>query len=460
MNQLAVTDIPQDIEAEQAVLGAIIYNNDILSETMALLSPNSFFLPAHQYIFRAMSQLAEQDSPIDEITLGDELKSLKQLDEAGGYPYLTELLDCVPSAGNVLQYSKIVQEHSLLRDLIETSSEIARKSRSPDKNITELLAEAETKIAEISLRSSNKSYTPLKDILVTNFQKLETTSETADEITGLATGFQDLDKLTSGLQPSDLIVVAARPSMGKTAFALNLATYIATPNKHRAENQRPDEKGAILLFSLEMSKEQLVMRMLTSESKVDSQKLRAGNLDQDDWNKVAIATDRHSTAPIFINDSSNLTPYELTSISKQLDKEQEHGVSLIIVDYLQLMRVNRNNISREQEIAEISRSLKALAKDLNIPVIALSQLNRSLESRSNKHPQLSDLRESGAIEQDADIILFIYRDEVYNPETPDKGKAEIIIAKHRNGPIGMLRLAWIGKHTKFDNLDQTHQENF
>lgn len=439
--------IPQDIEAEQAVLGAIIYNNDILAETMALLSSKSFFLPAHQYIFRAMTELAEQDSPIDEITLGDELKTLKQLDEAGGYPYLTELLDCVPSAGNVLQYSKIVQDHSLLRDLIETSNETARKSRNPDKNITDLLAEAESKIAEISLRSSEKSYTPLKDILVTSFQKLEELSETKEEISGIETGLVDLDRYTSGFQNSDLIIIAARPSMGKTALALNITTNVST---------KKVVKGAVLIFSLEMSKDQLSTRILSSQSNINGKKLKTGNLDQEDWNSLALSTDKLSIAPIFINDSSNLTPYELTSISKQLDKEQEHGVSLIIVDYLQLMGVNRKNISREQEISEISRSMKALAKDLNIPVIALSQLNRSLENRSDKHPQLSDLRESGAIEQDADVILFIYRDEVYNPETPDKGKAEIIIAKHRNGPTGMLRLAWIGKHTKFDNLDQTH----
>ena len=451
---LAITEIPQDIEAEQAILGAIIFNNDVLAETASLLTPKSFFSPAHQYIFRAMLELSGQSIPIDEITLGDELKSMGQLEDIGSYSYLAELIDCVPSSANILQYSKIVQEFSLLRDLIETSSEIARKSRAPDQNISELLAEAESKIAEISFRSTERSYHPIKEILISNYSRLEKISETTDEVTGIATPFVDLDKITSGLQASDLIIVAARPSMGKTAFALNIASYIASPTRQRAQNQRVEEKGAILLFSLEMPKEQLAMRILASESKVDGQKLRSGNLDQDDWNKLAMASEKLSNAPLYINDSSGLTPYELVTIAKQLDKEYEHGVSLVLVDYLQLMRVTGKNISREQEIAEISRSLKGLAKDLSIPVIALSQLNRSLESRPDKRPKLSDLRESGAIEQDADIILFIYRDEKYNDDSPDIGKAEILISKHRNGPTGKIMLAFIEKFAMFANLTQ------
>lgn len=437
--------IPQDIEAEQAVLGAIIYNNDILAETMALLIPKSFFLPAHQFIFTAIIKLAEKESPIDEITLGDELKSLKQLDESGGYPYLGELLDCVPSAGNILQYSKIVQEHALLRDLIETANDIAKKSWDPGKNISELLAEAEHKIKQISLKTNQKNYSPIKKLLVNTFERIEKLSETKSEITGIETGLIDLDKWTSGFQDSDLIVFGARPSMGKTALALNIAANVTT---------KKDVKGAVLIFSLEMSENQLITRMLSSLSKVDGKKLKTGSLDQEDWNNLAMATDLLSASKLYINDSTSITSQELTAITKQLDNEEEGGVSLVIVDYLQLMKGSRPDMPREQVIAEISRSLKALAKDLNIPVIALSQLNRGLESRSDKHPQLSDLRESGAIEQDADIILFIYRDEVYNAETPDKGTAEIIIAKHRNGPTGILKLAWIGKHTKFDNLSR------
>jgi len=435
--------IPKDLEAEQAVLGSIIENNDILGELISILTPNSFFQVAHQHIYRAMLDLVEMNYPIDEVLLGDQLKSLSQLEEVGGYAYLAELVECSPSSGNVIFYARILQEHALLRDLIETTKEIGEKSRDPERNISELLADADRKITEIATRSSDRKYRHIKEVLSNTFQRLEKISETPDEVTGVPTGFIDLDKRTSGLQASDLIIVAARPSMGKTALMMNMATYIAS---------KSEEKGAILIFGLEMSKEQLAMRMLTSESNVDSRKLRTGNLEQDDWDKLAMATDALSTRPIFINDATNTTPYELVTISKQLNKEYEHGLALVIVDYLQLMQGNRQNMNREQEISEISRSLKGLAKELNVPVLAGSQLNRSLETRSDKRPQLADLRESGAIEQDADLILFIYRDEVYNAETPDKGQAEIIIGKHRNGPTGVIRLAFIGKYTKFANL--------
>ncbi len=436
-------NIPKNIEAEQAVLGAIIYNNGIMAEVASLLNPKSFFSTAHQHIFRSMLELANQDVQVDEITIGDELKSSSQLEEIGGYAYLAELLDCVPSSNNIQQYSKIVQEHALLRDLIDISSKIARKSSDPENKISELLAEAESQFRKISLKTNQKKYSSIKNLLVNNFQKLEKLSETDSEITGIETGLIDLDKYLSGLQNSDLIVVGGRPSMGKTAFALNIASNVAT---------KKAVKGSVLIFSLEMSEDQLITRMLSSKSKVNGNKLKTGNLEKDDWNNLAMSTDQLSSSKIFINDSSSITSQELTAITKQLDNEQDGGVSLVIVDYLQLMKGSRPDIPREQVIAEISRSLKALAKDLNIPVIALSQLNRGLESRSDKHPQLSDLRESGAIEQDADIILFIYRDEVYNEDTKDSGTAEIIIAKHRNGPIGMLKLAFIGKYTKFDNL--------
>ncbi len=439
------TAIPQDFEAEQAVLGAIIENNDVLAETAVILASASFFSVPHQHIYRAMLELMETDQPIDEVLLGDQLKSLSQLEDVGGYAYLAELIDCVPSSGNTMYYAKIIQEHAQLRDLISTTVDIGKKSRDPEQNISELLAEAETKIAEIATRTSEKSYRHIKDVLASSFKRLEKISETSEEITGIPTGFIDLDRFTSGLQSSDLIIVAARPSMGKTAFALNIASYVATQSQ---------EKGATLIFSMEMSKEQLALRMLSSESRVDSKKLRTGNLDDNEWDRLAMATDKLSVVPIYINDSTNTTPFELVSICKQLDKEFEHGVSVVIVDYLQLMHGNRPNAPREQEIAEISRSLKGVAKQLDIPVIALSQLNRALENRADKHPQLADLRESGSIEQDADIILFIYRDEVYNEDSPDKGIAEIIISKHRNGPTGTVRLAFVGKFTKFANLSE------
>lgn len=443
MEKKQTLSIPYDIEAEQALLGAVIEDNETLAEIASVLSPTSFYKPSHQHIFRAMLELMDLQQPIDEVILGDQLRSLNQLDESGGYAYLAELVDCVPSSGNVVYYAKIIQEHALLRELISTTTEIGRKSRDPEQNITELLSEAENKITEISTRSTEQKYAHIKDILAGSFKRLEKISESKDDVTGIPTGFIDLDRFTSGLQDSDLVIVAARPSMGKTAFALNIASYVAT---------RVEKRGAILIFSMEMSKEQLAIRMLTAESKVDSKKLRSGNPDPEDWDKLAMATEKLSIVPVFINDSTNLSPYELSTIAKQLDKNFENGVSMIIVDYLQLMKGNRPNMPREQEIAEISRSLKGVAKELNIPVIALSQLNRALENRSDKHPQLSDLRESGSIEQDADIILFIYRDEVYNEDSADKGIAEIIISKHRNGPTGVIRLAFIGKYTKFANL--------
>ncbi len=435
--------IPQDLEAEQAVLGSIIYRNDLLPEVAALLTPQSFFTHSHQQIFKAMLELEEEDQPIDEVLLGDKLKSWEQLEASGGYPYLAELVDCVPASGNAVHYAKIVQEHALLRDLISTATEIAKKSRTPSRNIGQLLAEAEAKITEISSRSTNKSYTHIKPILATSFEQLEQNSQTDSEVTGLATGFVDLDKITSGLQASDLIILAARPSMGKTALALNMAKFAAV---------KAGVKGAVLIFSMEMSKEQIGVRMLSAEAKVDSNRLRTGNLEASDWDKLAMATDALSGTEIYVNDTAALSPYELVTVCKQLHKESPHGLAFVVVDYLQLMRSSRPNVPREQEIAEISRSLKGLAKDLGIPVLALSQLNRSLESRGDKRPQLSDLRESGAIEQDADIILFIYRDEVYNEDSAEKGIAELIISKHRNGATGTVKLAFQGKYTLFGNI--------
>ena len=446
MNRDQVLSIPHEIEAEQALLGAILEDNNNLDNVVGILEPNSFYKPSHQHIFRAMIELADLQQPVDEVILGDQLKSLNQLDEAGGYAYLAELLECVPNSGNIIYYAKIIQEYALLRDIIQTTTEIGRKSRDPEQNISELLSEAEDKIKEISTRAIDKNYDHIKDVLALSFKRLEEISETTDDVTGIPTGFVDLDRFTAGMQKSDLIIIAARPSMGKTALALNIASYVAT---------RSEEKGAILIFSMEMSKIQLAFRMLSSEAKVDSKKIRSGNLDQqEDWDKLARATEKLSVANMFINEDVNLSSHELTGIAKRLDRELEHGVSLVIVDYLQLMRGNRAGMPREQEIAESSRSLKGLAKELDIPVIALSQLNRALENRTDKHPKLADLRESGSIEQDADVILFIYRDEVYNDDSSDKGIAEFDIAKHRSGPTGKVRTAFIGKYTRFANLSR------
>ena len=444
-SNIVPTEIPNDYEAEQAVLGSIIYDNETMNAVASMLIPASFYTPAHQHIFRAMLELVENNQPIDELLLGDQLKTLNQMDEIGGYSYLASLVDCAPSSGNIVYYAKIIKEHALLRQLISTSTDIARKSRDPEKNVTELLAEAEGKIAEIAIRTGDRSYKHIKEIISTCYERLEKISGDTNEITGIATGFKDLDTLTSGLQNSDLIIVASRPSMGKTSFALNIAQYVTT---------RTDNKGAVIIFSLEMSNEQLALRMLTSEAKIDSKLVRSGNLEKVDWSRLAMATELLSTTPIYISDKTNITPYELITVCKQLHKEHEHGVSLIMLDYLQLMKGTKQNVPREQEIAEISRSLKSLAKELNVPVVALAQLNRALESRVNKRPMMADLRESGAIEQDADIIMFIYRDEVYNEDTPDIGIAEIIVAKHRNGPTGMVKLTFVGKHAKFANFSE------
>lgn len=434
--------LPQNKEAEQAILGAILENNEVLHEVAPYLTDKSFYHPRHQIIFQAMLDLDEDRQPFDEITIGDRLHEKGQLENAGSYGYLTELRDCVPYAENAVHYAKIVQEHGLLRELIFTTSEIAKQSREPDKDVSELIAITESKIHEIASRSVEKKYSHIKDILDINMERLEELSEKKEEITGLPTGFIDLDKITSGLQSSDLLIIAARPSMGKTAFALNIAQHIAT---------QKENPGAVLLFSLEMSKEQLSMRMLSSAAKIDSHIIRTGRLEVEDWDKLAITVDKLSEAPVYINDTPEVNTYQLMNIAKQLDKDLENGLSLVLVDYLQLMKPSRQHQSREQEIAEISRSLKGLAKELNIPVIALSQLNRALENRSDKRPMMSDLRESGSIEQDADIIMFIYRDEVYHEDSKDKGKAEIIIGKHRNGSLGTVELAFIGKYTKFAN---------
>jgi replicative DNA helicase len=434
--------IPQDYEAEQAVLGSIIYDNDNINDVISILTPTSFYSPAHQHIYRAMMELNDLKQPIDELLLGDQLKSLNQLEETGGYSYLATLQDCVPGSGNHAYYADIVQEHALLRQLISTTSDIARKSRDPEGNFLDLIAELDSKTQELIQQKKTEDCTSIKDIMKLGFERLEKVSQNKNEITGLPTGLTDLDRMTSGFQDSDLIIIAGRPSMGKTALAMNIASYAAI---HKIK------PGTVAVFSLEMSKVQLGLRLAGSVGKVDSNLMRNGNLEQKDWDKLSMATDILCGLDLRINDKANISTTELTSAVKKLNKTEENGVSLVVVDYLQLMRGSRPNMPREQEIAEIARSLKALAKEIDCPVIALSQLNRALENRSDKRPQMSDLRESGSLEQDADIIIFVYRDEVYNEDTSDPGIAELGIAKHRNGPIGMVKTVFIGKHTSFAN---------
>ena len=437
--------LPHDKEAEQSVLGAVIHDNNAVHVASELVTAESFFSPGHRDLFTAMLELAERSEPIDEITLGNHLRAKNQLDKVGGLVYIAELVDLTPVASNVRYYAQIVREKAHLRSLINHAMEIAAKGREAPEDVAGLIQQAEDVFLNLATDATPRSYAHIKDLLVKSFQRLESAYDREDAITGVPTGFIELDELTNGLQPGNLAIVAARPSMGKTSFAVNIAKYAAQ------QTGKPS-----LIFSLEMSKEELAMRLLCSEASVDSQKLRGNQLDEYDWDKLAAAAGQLSEVRIFIDESPELTPLALRSIGRRV--KAEHGLGLVVVDYLQLMRAGRRTDNREQEIADISRGLKAAAKELEVPVIACAQLNRALEARSDKRPQLSDLRESGAIEQEADLVLFIYRDEYYNKDTEDAGIAEISISKHRNGPVGMRRLAFIPQFTKFANLSLRSDE--
>ena len=432
---------PQNLEAEQSILGGILLDNHALDSVLEILIHKDFYNESHRKIFATIVELSDRNEPIDLITLSNILKDKKQLDQVGGMAYLASLVDNVPSAANIAYYAKIVKEKAILRHLIGTATEILTKSYDTGAAVDEVLDEAEHAIFEIAENKIRPAFSPIKDIIKDSFKTIEKLFERKDLITGVPTGFAKIDDLTSGLQKSELIIVAGRPSMGKTAFALNIAQHAAM------------EAGIhVAIFSLEMSKEQLAMRMLSSEARVDSQRLRKGFLGETDWPKLTTAAGRLSEAPLFIDDTPAITVLEMKAKSRRL--KAESGLGLIILDYLQLMRSGSFKDSREQEISEISRSLKALAKELNVPIVALSQLNRKVEDRTNRRPQMADLRESGAIEQDADVIAFIYRDEVYNKseDNPEKGLAEVIIGKQRNGPTGMAKLAFLEKYTCFENL--------
>ncbi|HEY5497029.1 MAG TPA: replicative DNA helicase [Syntrophales bacterium] len=432
---------PQNLEAEQSILGGILLDNQGLNAVLEILSAREFYSESHRRIFEAILSLSDRSDPIDLITLSSILKDQKQLDRVGGAAYLAGLVDNVPSAANIAHYAKIVKEKAILRGLISTATEILTKTYDAGADVDTVLDEAEHAIFEISENKIRPAFFPIKDIIKDSFRTIEDLYARKELVTGVPTGFDKVDDLTSGLQNADLIIIAGRPSMGKTAFALNIAQYVST-----------QRSIPVCLFSLEMAKEQIAMRMLASTAKVDSQRIRKGFLGETDWPKLTTAAGSLSEAPIFIDDSAAITVLEMKAKARRL--KSEHGLGLVIIDYLQLMRSGSRKESREQEISEISRSLKALAKELNVPVIALSQLNRQVEVRTNRRPQMADLRESGAIEQDADVIAFIYRDEVYNKaeDNPEKGIAEIIIAKQRNGPIGMVKLAFLEKYTSFENL--------
>lgn len=432
---------PQNLEAEQSVLGGILLDNPALNTVLEALTPADFYSDAHRKIFKAIIDLSERSEPCDLITLSNILKDQKRIDQIGGTAYLASLVDNVASSANISYYVKIIKEKSVLRRLIGSATEILNKSYDAGMDVDDILDEAEHAIFEISENKIRPAFHPIREIIRESFKTIERLYDKKELITGVATGFEKLDELTSGLQNSDLIIIAGRPSMGKTAFALNIAQYAAL------------EAGVpVAIFSLEMAREQLATRMLSAEARVDSQRLRKGFLGETDWPKLTTAAGRLSDAPIYIDDTPAITVMEMKAKSRRL--KADAGLGLVVLDYLQLMRGSSFKDSREQEISEISRSLKALAKELSLPVIALSQLNRKVEDRTNRRPQMADLRESGAIEQDADVIAFIYRDEVYNrsDDNPEKGMAEIIIGKQRNGPTGIVKLAFQEKYTRFENL--------
>ena len=432
---------PQNVEAEQSILGGILIENDAINKVTEIVTPDDFYRDAHRKIYNALINLTERDEPADLVTLTNELRKLNQLDTIGGASYIASLIDSVPTAANIEYYAKIVKEKAILRKLIQTSTEIITQSYDDRSDVETFVDEAERAIFQISERRVKPSFYPIREIVKQSFKTIERLFEKKELVTGVPSGFRELDQKTAGFQPSDLIIVAGRPSMGKTAFCLNIAQYAAI-----------EKKTPIAIFSLEMSKEQLVIRMLCSEARVEGTKLRTGFLIESDWPRLTLAAGNISEAPIFIDDTAALSVLELRAKARRL--KAEHGLGMIVIDYLQLMKGRLRAESRQQEISEISRSLKALAKDLAVPVIAVSQLSRRTEERQGMRPQLSDLRESGAIEQDADLILFIYRDEVYNrsEDNPNRGKAEVIIGKQRNGPIGKVDLAFLDKYTTFKDL--------
>jgi replicative DNA helicase len=430
---------PHSIEAEESVIGGVLLDNNALDRALEILVPDDFYREAHRKIMRAIVDLNTRNEPVDLVTLTDALRSRDELQDVGGAAYLAELAERVPTAANVAYYARIIKDKAVLRSLIQRATEIAMRSYEAQADVDSFLDEAEHQIYEIAERKTRPSFFRVGDIVIESMKAVEQLYERKELVTGVPTGFIDLDRKTAGLQASDLIIVAGRPSMGKTALALNMAQYAAL------------EHGVgVAVFSLEMSKEQLVLRMLCSEARVDQQKVRSGHAGERDYPKLAIAAERLSEAPIYIDDTPALSVLELRAKARRLKREREAKLGLIIVDYLQLMRGVISD-SREQEISSISRALKALAKELDIPVVALSQLNRQVEQRSDKRPVMADLRESGAIEQDADVIMFLYRPYVYDPKNADETEAEVIIGKQRNGPTGTVTLTFLSQYTRFEN---------
>ena len=436
---------PQNIEAEQSVLGAMLIDKEAIAKATEILSAEDFYREAHRVIFSAMLEIYDKNEAVDMITVTDILRRDNKLEDVGGIAYITSLANVVLTAANVKYHAEIVAEKSVLRQLVKVSTEIAAMGYEANDEVGVLLDTAESRILEISNRKKRADFTPISAVLMDSVQNIEKLLNNKGGLTGIPTGFNDLDKLTSGLHPSDFIILAARPSMGKTALALNIVQNVAL----RAHKRVGGDPRSVAFFSLEMSKEQLVNRMLCAEANIDSQRLRIGEMKEDDWTHLWDACDVMSKAKIYIDDTAGITVMDMRSRARRL--KAEHGLDLIVVDYLQLMQGSgKRNTSgdRQQEVSEISRSLKALARELDVPVLALSQLSRGVEARQVKRPMLSDLRESGSLEQDADIVAFLYREDYYNPETENK-HTELIIAKHRNGPVDTVNLFFHKQFTKF-----------
>ncbi len=438
-NELLNRVEPCDVIAEQAVLGSMLVDKDAVIVAMEILKPTDFYREDNKEIFAAMTDLYGTGSHIDTITVKDQLSLRGTLEKVGNIAYIASLIDNVPTTSNIEQYVRIVEEKSTIRQLIKTANEILKMGYSQTEEVDTIIEQTEKKIFDVLQNRNSRGYESIKEILITTFDNLERMAKNKNKVSGIESGFVDLDNKISGLNPSDLIIVAARPAMGKSAFVLNIASQVASKIK-----------VPVMIFSLEMSKEQMVNRILCSESEIDSMKIRNADLTSEDWLKLGKASSKLAEVPIYIDDTPGITSTELRAKCRKAKLEKNIG--LIIIDYMQLMESKSRNSSRQQEISEISRSLKILAKELSVPVIALSQLSRATEQRTDHRPLLSDLRESGSIEQDADIVLFLHREEYYNPDTENKNVAEVIIAKNRNGATGTVELAWLGQYTKFANL--------
>lgn len=443
--EMPLRSLPHNIEAEQAVIGSMFIDKAAIAEVTETLNSEDFYKDHHKVLFGAIYQLFQQDIPIDMITLIEHLRANGNLEECGGISYITEISNSVPTTANLTSHIKIVKDKSILRKLIKSSTEIIEESYKSGGAIENVLDLAERRIFNIAENRTTSDFEPMNTVLERGFLEIERLFNNKGEITGVPTGFPELDDKTSGFQKGDMILIAARPSMGKTTFALNIAQYAALRGGK-----------SVAVFSLEMSKEQLAYKLLCAEANVDMLKLRTGDLEDKDWENIAKASGPLAAAKIYIDDTAGVSVMEMRSKCRRL--KIEHGIDLIVVDYLQLMSGSSGSESRQQEVSEISRSIKALAKEMKCPVIALSQLSRAPEQRADHRPMLSDLRESGSIEQDADVVMFLYRDEYYNKETEDKNVAECIIAKQRNGPTGTVKLGWIGQYSKFARLDIIHQE--